>query len=229
MHFQPVELSGEEMHPSDAADASVSRNTHLIVDASLDDVFGSASPEPQDAASHPSDMLRLQSDHTTTGYREAIAVAKASTIQAGFDEGFSLGATVGSRAGRLLGMLEGISDAVRGRADDEAAAAVGQLLAEARVELSTDRVFDAAYWAPDGNWTFDVEPASHDEILFTHVADAHPLICKWSSVTDAQIRLWKIDEAILGTADAGPRLDPLVDEAPVLAAPLTAAKKPLDW
>ncbi|EQK99476.1 ABC1 domain containing protein [Ophiocordyceps sinensis CO18] len=211
MHFQPVELSGEEMHPSDAADASVSRNTHLIVDASLDDVFGSASPEPQDAASHPSDMLRLQSDHTTTGYREAIAVAKASTIQAGFDEGFSLGATVGSRAGH------------------EAAAAVGQLLAEARVELSTDRVFDAAYWAPDGNWTFDVEPASHDEILFTHVADAHPLICKWSSVTDAQIRLWKIDEAILGTADAGPRLDPLVDEAPVLAAPLTAAKKPLDW
>ncbi|KAM4064948.1 hypothetical protein HRG_004703 [Hirsutella rhossiliensis] len=227
MHFQPIEPSGEEAHPSDAADAAVPRDTPLTTDASLDDVFGSASPERQDA-SHPSDMRRLQSEHTTTGYREAIAVAKASTIQAGFDEGFSLGATIGLRAGRLLGMLEGISDAVGGRPDDEDAAAVAKLLAEARDELSTGRVFDPAYWATDGNWTFDVEPASNGEILFTDVADAHPLICKWSNVIGDQIKLWRIDEAILG-ADAGPRLDPLVDEAPGIAAPSTTAKKPLDW
>lgn len=221
MHFRPIEPSTDEVHISDAVD------THLATDASLDDVFGSASPERQDA-SHPSDMRRLQSEHTTAGYREAIAAAKASTIQAGFDEGFSLGANIGLRAGRLLGLLEGISEAVRGRAGDEDAAAVDKLLDQAREELSAGRLFDPAYWAPDGTWTFDVEPASHVEILFPDVADAHPLICKWSSVVDEQIKLWRIDEAIL-EAEVGPRLDPLADEAPVLAAPLTVAKKPLDW
>lgn len=219
-----MEPSGEETHPSDAADTAVGSRG---LEASLDDVFGSTEHAH---ASHPSDMGRLQSEHATAGYREAVSAAKAATIQEGFDEGFSLGAAVGLRMGRLLGMLEGIADAVKQRGGDDAAAAaaVPGLLADARGDLCAGRVFGPAYWAPDGIWTFDVEPASPGDVLFADVADAHPLICKWTKLVDEQIRLWRIDEAILA-ADAGPRLDPLVDEAPVLGAPSVTPKRPLDW
>ncbi|PHH89201.1 hypothetical protein CDD83_6505 [Cordyceps sp. RAO-2017] len=227
MHFQPVEPSTEAACLSHAAAAEAEAAPATAADpASLDDVFASEPEASRGDVSHPSDMHRLQSEHATAGYREGITVAKESTIQAGFDEGFSLGATLGLRAGRILGTLEAIAEAVRPRAD-EAAAAAKALLADARTELSTGRIFDPAYWAPDGNWTFEVEPATGDEILFPDVARAHPLLAKWSNHVDDQIRLWKIDEAILDT-ETVPRLDPLADEAPVTHAPSTV-NRPLDW
>src|SRR6187431_1331366 len=86
----------------------------------LDDVWGDelASEDhervltPYGAHAHPSDMHRLQREHSTAGYREGITVAKAQSIQEGFDEGFGLGATVGARAGQLLGLLEGVANAL---------------------------------------------------------------------------------------------------------------------
>ncbi|RDA93961.1 hypothetical protein CP533_5039 [Ophiocordyceps camponoti-saundersi (nom. inval.)] len=171
----------------------------------LDDVFGEA------PAAHPSDMRRLQTEHTTAGYREALAVAKQSTIQAGFDEGFSLGATLGLRAGRILGLLEAISEAVR--ADSEAE----QLLATARKELSLSVIFSSSYFAPDGKHTFHV----HDDL---NVADAHPLIEKWKRLVDQQLARWTIDEDVVGHETGRLSVEALVSPS----AP-SGARPPLDW
>lgn len=232
MHLQPLDRWAEDAHLPQAGgggnggqEAREAQPTTAL-DA-LDDVFGSP-PELQEQQgdAHPSDMRRLQTEHETAGYREGITAAKESHMQEGFDEGFSLGATLGLRAGQLLGTLEAIADAVKGQADG-AAAAAQRLLDEARQDLSTGRVFDPEYWAPDGNWTYEVEPAGGDEILFRHVADAHPLMRKWSGVVGEQVELWKIDQAILDE-ETGPRLNATVEEAPLSPAP-SAASKPLDW
>ncbi|RDA89441.1 hypothetical protein CP532_6198 [Ophiocordyceps camponoti-leonardi (nom. inval.)] len=171
----------------------------------LDDVFGKA------PAAHPSDMRRLQTEHKTAGYREALAVAKQSTIQAGFDEGFSLGASLGMRAGRILGLLEAIHEAVR--ADSEAE----QLLEAARRELSTSVIFSSSYFAPDGEHRFHVE---HD----LNVADAHPLIEKWKRLVDQQLARWAIDEAVVGHETGR-----LSVEAFVSSSAPSGATPPLDW
>src|ERR1700761_7278498 len=55
-----------------------------------------------------SDVPRVQAAHTTAGYRDGIAVAKAEYVQAGFDEGYGLGGEVGRAVGWILGALEGL-------------------------------------------------------------------------------------------------------------------------
>ncbi|KAM0541872.1 hypothetical protein ACHAPJ_013062 [Fusarium lateritium] len=204
----------------------------------LDDVFGSGPSSPtaehghsdeHDASgtAHPSDIRRLQTEHTTAGYREGITVSKESSLQAGFDEGFSLGASVGLRAGQLLGLLEGIAEAVRGR-DDADSTKVVELTTKAREELSTENIFKPDYWAEDGNWKYEVKPAAGtEEVLFTDVADAHPLVKKWSAVVEEQVALWKIDRSVLDD-ETGLRLEAVVDESLGSGAAPTA-KKPLDW
>ncbi|PSR81407.1 hypothetical protein BD289DRAFT_344377, partial [Coniella lustricola] len=159
-----------------------------------------------DNTSHPSDIRRLQQEHVTAGYRDGITVAKASSIQAGFDEGFSLGATIGLKVGQLLGMLEGIVAAVTGgRA--KSPDAMSHLLSLARAELGVRSVFGQTYWHSDGTWKYDVDgetsATSKDngkdnenddaEVLFSHVAEAHPLVKKWTSIIEAQTRKWGID------------------------------------
>ncbi|KAM0460623.1 hypothetical protein ACHAPV_004902 [Trichoderma viride] len=229
---------------------------------SLDDVFGSESEavpasgdghaaavvtsfDRPESPRHPSDMRRLETEHATAGYREGISTAKEQTVQAGFDEGFSLGATIGLAAGRLLGMLEGIDDALKSRLGGQAgsqdgqgtasATATSELLTEARQELSVLKIFSPDYWAPDGNWSYDVEPhGDGDEILFPDVAKAHPLIRKWTAVVDEQARLWKIDQSVLD-GDAG--MEAAAEDATTagtsttstIPLPPPSSRQPLDW
>ncbi|CAM1502165.1 Fc.00g041490.m01.CDS01 [Cosmosporella sp. VM-42] len=230
MHFQPVENMDDDTHITRAqegyqVDASASNDA-------LDDVFGSSPSSPtQDRheghdASHPSDINRLQTEHTTAGYREGITAAKESHIQVGFDEGFSLGASVGLKAGQLLGLIEGIAEAVHDREDEESAK-VTKLLGEAQGELSAGTIFSPEYWAEDGNWKYEVEAKDGDEAVFADVADAHPVIQKWTAMVDAQVALWKIDQQILDD-ESGQRLETVMDE-PIVSSAGPAAKKPLDW
>lgn len=197
---------------------------------------------------HPSDMRRLEAEHATAGYREGISAAKERTVQAGFDEGFSLGATIGLAAGQLLGTLEGIDDALKNRLGGQASSQDGQntaaatstseLLTEAREELSVPKIFSPAYWAPDGNWSYEVEPdgdGDGDQVLFPHVAKAHPLIRKWTAIVDEQVRLWKIDRSVLDGEDGEARMEAAADDAATAAGtstiplPPSASRQPLDW
>ncbi|EHK42780.1 uncharacterized protein TrAtP1_002124 [Trichoderma atroviride] len=240
---------------------------------SLDDVFGSESEavpasgdghgnaaalvsslDRPESPRHPSDMRRLETEHATAGYREGISTAKEQTVQAGFDEGFSLGATIGLAAGQLLGMLEGIDDALKSRLGGQAgsqdgqgtasATATSELLAEARQELSVLKIFSPDYWAPDGNWSYDVEPhgdgeGEGDEMLFPDVAKAHPLIRKWTAIVDEQARLWKIDRSVL---DGDASMEAAADDtttagtstastttSTAIPLPPPASRQPLDW
>ena len=206
----------------------------------LDDVFGSDGNDAAEdlmatGASHPSDMHRLRTEHTTAGYREGVSVAKEKSIQAGFDEGFSLGATIGLKAGQLLGMLEGIVEAVKSHNGTDGSDVGGndvqafdKLLADARGELSKGKIFSAQYWAPDGNWTYEVrEPKDGEEIVFSDVAAAHPLIRKWTETVDEQIKRWNIDVSLLDD-DSAARLESASDDHVVSSAVPTIAK-PLDW
>ncbi|EFZ01210.1 essential protein Yae1 [Metarhizium robertsii] len=230
MHFQPIENSFEDAYVSHLG-GGPRVELHASLDQ-LDDVFGStpaspAEPEAQ-TSSHPSDIRRLETEHTNAGYREGITVAKEASIQGGFDEGFSLGATIGLRAGQLLGMVEGIADAVKGR-PGEAAETAEKLLNEARDELSTGKIFSAEYWAPDGTWNYDVTAQDGDQILFPDVAAAHPLIQKWSRVVDEQTNMWHIQVSILDDDANGPRLDTAAVEPPLNVSAPTRSKQSLDW
>lgn len=228
MHFQPIENSSEDDYLAYVG-GGVTAELPPSLDQ-FDDVFGSApaSPTEQEAqsGSHPSDIRRLETEHTTAGYREGITVAKESSIQAGFDEGFSLGATIGIRAGQLLGMIEGIADATKAQGS-EATKVAEKLLIDAKDELSTAKIFSADYWAPDGNWNYEVIAKDDDHILFSDVANAHPLIQKWSKLVDEQVSLWQIQLSLLDD-DNGPRLDTLSIE-PLNASAPAPAKQSLDW
>ncbi|KAL5620286.1 hypothetical protein FOBRF1_003532 [Fusarium oxysporum] len=202
MHFQPVEQMIDEAYTARPQDESQA-DTAATNDA-LDDVFGSGPSSPtefrhddESATSHPSDIRRLQTEHTTAGYREGITVSKESSLQAGFDEGFSLGASVGMRAGQTLGLLEGINEAVRGLNEADSSK-IAELLKQAREELSTQGLFTPEYWSEDGNWKYEVTPAmGAEDVVFSDVADAHPLVRKWTKIVDEQVAMWKIDRSIL--------------------------------
>ena len=207
----------EDVFPSmdtreDTTDISIQREDPL------DDVFGSGPPSPElgdqtredrvrASDSHPSDIQRLQAEHSTAGYRDGITAAKAQSIQAGFDEGFSLGATIGLKAGQLLGILEGIAGALRDGGGERAADAE-KLLASARSDLNTKAIYAEEYWAPDGTWKYDVQSRAEKEegdILFSHVADAHPLIQKWSATVEAEVQRWGIDRNALEGVEEAPK------------------------
>ncbi|KAG5915024.1 hypothetical protein E4U42_000180 [Claviceps africana] len=242
MRLQPIDSSSSDAYFAQAGGGGGTATHHeasVGQSHQFDDVFGSApaspsAPETQND-SHPSDVPRLQTEHTTAGYREGITVAKESSIQAGFDEGFSLGAALGAQAGQLLGMVEGIADALKARtagtAEETTAEASTRLLREARDDLCTDNIFSAQYWAPDGNWRYDVVAAHQDgdrAIVFSDVADAHPVIRKWRDIVDEQLRAWRIQTSVLDNED-GPRLDAaVVAEPPNLSAALRA-NQTLDW
>ncbi|KAK3362540.1 hypothetical protein B0T25DRAFT_445596 [Lasiosphaeria hispida] len=195
----------------------------------LDDVWGddtveqvaTSDPVPAPARTHthmhPSDVPRLQQEHTTAGYRDGITAAKASSVQAGFDEGFGLGATIGARAGQLLGVLEGLGAAValqRLRAEPrtrteqqrqpphagDESERVQALLTEARRELSVQSVFGPAYWADDGTWKYDVTGSGFGgeaDVVFADVAAAHPLLRKWEGLVQAEAERYGVDWDVL--------------------------------
>ncbi|KAF4842407.1 hypotheticall protein [Colletotrichum siamense] len=238
MHLQPIDNT--EIEPfTIAMDPDPRLNPAMEAQQDpFDDVWGSAPGSPTvvaldaPAGAHPSDMPRLQAEHTTAGYREGVTAAKATSIQAGFDEGFSLGAEIGSLAGQLLGLLEGIAHALDdgGHGGDEAIAKdARRALDEAKAELKTDSIFTPAFWNTDGTWKFHVEKSSSsgdEEILFSDVARAHPLIQKWTKAVDAEIERWGIELNAIGDAEDHER-QPSPERVPSSAVPQT--KKALDW
>lgn len=189
--------------------------------ATLDDVFG-ADPDPHGnhvEPAAPSDMPRLEREHVTSGYRDGVTAAKGNSVQEGFDEGFSLGAEVGKRVGEILGLLEGIHEAVGGE---------GEVLEQAREELKAEKVFGKEYWLGDGTWRYEV--TKEGDILFADVADAHPLVKKWSEIMEGEVRRWGVDVSISGTSTemAGGEVKKEEDELPM--KPVAEAKKnALDW
>jgi hypothetical protein len=229
MHFQPVEQMIDEAYTARPQDAQA--DTAPANDA-LDDIFGSGPSshtehrhDDESATAHPSDIRRLQTEHTTAGYREGITVSKESSLQAGFDEGFSLGASVGMRAGQILGLLEGINEAVRGLNDADSSK-LAELTKQAHEELSTQGLFTPEYWSEDGNWKYEVTlAAGAEDVVFSDVADAHPLVRKWTKIVDEQVALWKIDRSILDD-ETGVRLE---RDEPLGSGAAPTAKKPLDW
>lgn len=262
MHIQPIDnandmepfviaMSPNEAHHSGAVPGEAGET--------FDDVWGSepssptALPAGDDGAprtaahahSHPSDMARLQAEHSTAGYREGVTEAKNQSIQAGFDEGFGLGAAIGARAGQILGMLEGISSALAGHRDGEAAKDVDEddddaavredaarNLSNARKELDIGRVFGPEYWNPDGTWKYDVGAGDDDgDVLFAHVADAHPLIAKWTAVTEAQVARWAIDRSVFADVadEERQQLQQQQQQDKLGSATAPQVRKPLDW
>ncbi|KAG7292879.1 hypothetical protein NEMBOFW57_002924 [Staphylotrichum longicolle] len=139
---------------------------------------------------HPqevSDIPRLSAAHSAAGYRDGIALAKARTAQQGC---WLAAAAARARRGG-------------GAADWRAAG-------EARRELSVRGVFDGEYWAGDGNWRYEVDSSSlgdgagggaglGDEgmVVFADVAEAHPLLRKWSGIVRAEAERWGVDWEVL--------------------------------
>ncbi|KAK0387911.1 hypothetical protein NLU13_4156 [Sarocladium strictum] len=239
MHFQPVENGSAETHAEEGHVIAVAMDQPTSHHDPLDDVFGTDSPDEHgqildsSRMDHPSDMRRLETEHTTAGYREGLTAAKASSVQAGFDEGFSLGASLGQAVGQVLGTLEGILEAVR-TTQSEAASSTEALLTEAREDLNVERLFAPEYWAPDGNWKYEVsarEGKGDAEVLFDDVAAQHPLIKRWIGVVDGLVETWKIDRAVLEDDDE-PRVDaagPETTIGPVATSTTTAPKQALEW
>ncbi|KAG9570117.1 essential protein-like protein Yae1, partial [Aureobasidium melanogenum] len=169
-----------------------------------DDIFGSAptspslSPSLQDtenndiqipaqllstANSERSDIPRLRSVHVTSGYRDGISVSKAEHVQHGFDEGFSLGAVIGMKAGFLLGVLEGVVRAIQSSASisKQVKQDVIAKFVKAREDLGLQSLFGREWFGEDGIWKFEVEGKDEEEVTFRDVADAHPVIGKWTT------------------------------------------------
>ncbi len=230
MHLRPIDRSTEESLFSQGGNEPALQAP--AAPDPLDDVFGSDGVRDREdgvvlESTHPSDMSRLQTEHSTSGYREGVAVAKEASIQSGFDEGFSIGATIGLEAGRLLGMVEGICDAVKGLDNDQSSASE-TLLGDARRDLSTNTIFSPEYWATDGTWTYQVPSQGETEILFPDVAKAHPLIRKWTAIVEKQLQQWNIQEEILDD-DSGPRVELMSEEPAVPTTVQRTANKGLDW
>lgn len=98
---------------------------------------------------------------------------------------------LGLKVGYVLGVLEGLYAAFGDGAADGDGSTQGEpdwkaerrmkmraILAEARRELTVEKVFGKEWWGPDGIWTFDVEPDV--EITFEQVAEMHPLLQVWT-------------------------------------------------
>ncbi|KAI1212851.1 uncharacterized protein F4807DRAFT_352988 [Annulohypoxylon truncatum] len=140
------------------------------------------------------DTQRLQTQHTTEGYRDGIIAGKAESIQIGFDEGFDLGANLGLKAGRILGLIEGVATALN-ESGHHSSAYIDQLLSNAAEELSTDSIFSEKYWASDGTWKYLVVGSTTEgDILLEDVANEHPAIMKWEAVINEEVIRWSIDQ-----------------------------------
>ncbi|KAI1473702.1 hypothetical protein F4774DRAFT_30032 [Daldinia eschscholtzii] len=163
-----------------------------------------AAPHDQLESSHifSPDTRRLQTQHTTEGYRDGITVGKAESIQAGFDEGFDLGAEIGLKAGQLLGILEGMAAALRENSVENSfgiSAHMGKLLSDASKELCTDVIFAEEYWSPDGNWKYPVRgngddgSSGYDGDITQDIAKQHPVLLKWDKLINQEARKWKLN------------------------------------
>jgi hypothetical protein len=176
-------------------------------DNNIDDVWGSSPSSPSlTPSTHPSDINRLQQEHSTAGYRDGITNAKAASAQKGFDEGFGLGAVIGSRCGLVLGLLEGVVNALP--AEAERRKEVEGMLAEARKELDVVSVFGREYWDGEGVWKYEVkDDGGEGEVLFSDIAGAHPLVRKWEGRLREVVERWGIDVKVLEEEDGDGEVD----------------------
>lgn len=223
--FDDVFGSSPDAHDHDPASPSgVATASSPAIPSST---AGAVSAVHHDDHRHPSDMNRLQQDHSTAGYREGLSAGKNATLQAGFDEGYSLGAALGGVVGELLGLLEAL--VVSGGEEVEQTTAVSTedadplpvLLGRARRDLAVPSIFSPGYFAADGTWTYDVEASEASEATAAEavevadavvhatifdVANAHPLVKTWRGIVDRQLERRRIrwgkagDEAALATA-----------------------------
>ncbi|KAK6331003.1 hypothetical protein TWF718_003196 [Orbilia javanica] len=169
---------------------------------------------------HPPSTTRLESKHTTEGYRDGITASKQQFIQEGFDEGYILGAALGLKVGELLGVLEGIVGTIYGllasldkNADLKTAASAGssgnsiqqerealkeQLTRQkkvretARQELALERVFGRDYFGEDGVWKWTTQEED-GEMTFDDIVLHHPLVVKWGDIVKKQAKELGLD------------------------------------
>ena len=144
-----------------------------------------------DHSSHPSDIPRLRSQHSTAGYRDGIAAAKEKSLQPGFDEGFSLGATFGLKAGALVGELEGLC-LWKGDGAQDVRIRLRALLSSMRDEISCENLFAREWWGQDGLWKYPITvvDAGREEAdaTFKDIVDSHPMILKWQKIVDLEMQ-----------------------------------------
>jgi hypothetical protein len=198
-------LSSSELFP-DSTPAP-----HPSDENNLDDIWGS-SPSSSTSetflsdANHirnePSDIPRLRSEHSTSGYRDGLSTAKNTTIQEGFDEGYSLGAVMGLEVGIVLGLLEGIYNAVRSSEghNELEQKRTSNLLETARRELRTEEVFGRDWWSEDGTWRYEITGEGVDgtgEFTFREVVNSHPAIKKWKGLVMGEVERWGLDLTIM--------------------------------
>ena len=182
------------------------------VNDDFDDVFGSAPSSPSFLPARPttgnlepSDIPRLREKHETEGYRDGVTKGKGESVQAGFDEGYGLGAVLGLKIGKILGLLEGILAGLKGEGSEGERMRGEGLVEGAKKELCTQSVFGREYWGEDGIWKFQVgkEGEGDGEVLFPDVAAAHPLVRKWETVIEEEVKRWGLDLGIFDGEDAG--------------------------
>ncbi|KAI8956811.1 hypothetical protein F5Y11DRAFT_132823 [Daldinia sp. FL1419] len=138
------------------------------------------------------DTRRLQTQHTTEGYRDGIIAGKAESIQTGFDEGFGLGAEIGLKGGQLLGLLEGMATALR-ESDIDNSTYMDNLLSDASKEICTEVIFAEKYWTSDGGWKYPVTGSGDVEISVEDIAKEHPIILKWDDLINREVQKWKLN------------------------------------
>jgi hypothetical protein len=219
MHYRPVEHSEDDVHVSGPQNPDAGN-----MGAMDDDVWGGDEEAQIAETVHPSDMRRLEAEHTTAGYREGIAKGKEDTLQKGFDQGYSSGAAIGLQAGQLLGTLEGIAQAVEAHKDKFDTAE--KLLQEALAELSVEKIFASEFWTAEGLPKYEVPVSSGDRNGHSEGALSHPIIHKWTAIVDEQMSLWGIDRTILQHLNSD-MPEPQLDEGePSTDLP---ARDPLAW
>lgn len=204
-----------------------------------DDVFAESRPgSAAGGMAELSELPRLQREHATNGYRDGVTAAKATSIQAGFDEGFKLGATFGAVVGRLLGVLAGLEEAVAAAADAQHKAELCAVAERAKKELCMERIFAAEYWNGDGTWKYDVvvgEGKTDEDLVFEDVVREHPLVKRWQKEVDAVMERWGVSWEIPGREGDEGRVaedeeTKTEKKLPVRnVAPPTKSKSPLDW
>ena len=87
------------------------------------------------------------------------------------------------KAGFLLGVLEGVVRALQSSVsiNKQVKEDVIAKFVKAREELGLQSLFGREWFGEDGIWTFEVEGKNEEEVTFRDVADAHPVIWKWTT------------------------------------------------
>ncbi|KAM7194478.1 hypothetical protein V8F33_007188 [Rhypophila sp. PSN 637] len=177
-----------------------------------------------------SDIPRLKQEHTTAGYRDGVTIAKAASVQAGFDEGYGLGATIGAQAGRLLGLLQGLVGALSSASGSGSGAKDGKqenenarlqaLLETATKELNVLSIFGEDYFARDGIWKYEVSKVPKKDEGKNGAVDG-----KTASLTGAEEQHPQLPTSREETAETGKGEEPKEEETIVFAD--IAASHPL--